>query len=218
MPALENIDLEIEDKEFFCLVGPSGSGKSTILKIIAGIESPTSGEINGSRKAGMVFQLGALFPWLTVKENILFGIKMGTNATSESKESIGELLRLVNLEGYQEKYPRQLSGGQRQRVGIARALAINPQLLLLDEPFSALDSATTNILHQDLLNIWEKTGKTIIMVSHSIEEAVLLADRICVISSGKLVKIINIELIRPRDTGSQEYLNKVKEIENLINL
>jgi len=214
--ALDDISFEIGHGEFFCLVGASGSGKSTLLKLIAGIENPTSGELNTPQKVGMVFQLGALFPWLTVEENVIFGQKMENVVNSKAKELAKIYLRMVNLEGFEKKYPRELSGGQRQRVGIARALAIEPEVLLLDEPFSALDEITTSELHNDLLNIWKKTGKTIVMVSHLLEEAILLADRVGVISDGKLVKILSIDLKRPRDIEENEFKQKLEEINTYI--
>lgn len=214
--ALDNINLEIKEGEFFGLVGYSGSGKSTILKLIAKIEEPTSGEIESPTSIGMVFQLGALFPWLTVEENVMFGIKMKGISESKGKELVKTYLRMVNLENYEKKYPRELSGGQRQRVGIARALVIDPEVLLLDEPFSALDTLTANELYLDLLNIWNKTKKTIVMVSHYLEESIFLADRIGVMNSGKLVGIVDLNLKRPRDNKDREFNLKLKEIKSLM--
>lgn len=212
LKALSDINLEIKQGEFFCLVGESGSGKSTLLKLIAGIEKPSSGELKLPEKVGMVFQLGALFPWLTVEENVIFGQKMENASKSKANEMAKTYLKMVNLEGFEKKYPRELSGGQRQRVGIARALAIEPEVLLLDEPFSALDTVTTKELHEELLNIWGETGKTIVMVSHLLEEAVLLADRVGVISDGKLIKTINVDLKRPRNIEEEGFKQKIKEI------
>ncbi len=210
--ALEGCDLEITKGEFFCLVGPSGCGKSTILKIIAGLEDVTAGKVAKPGDVSMVFQSGALFPWLTVQDNAEFGLR----SLEGDKESIGQTatkyLKMTGLEGYENKYPRELSGGQRQRVGIARALAVNPQVLLLDEPFSALDPITTEELHRDLLDIWEKTKITILMVSHLLEEAVYLADRIGVMKNGKIISMEQINLKRPRSSEDKEFLLLVKDI------
>ncbi len=195
--AVEGFNLEVKQGEFFCLVGPSGCGKSTLLKIIAGLESPSSGQVIKPDTVSVVFQSGALLPWLNVVENVAFGLKMQGISDHKIAEAVNKFLKMVKLEDFHRKYPRELSGGQKQRVGIARALAVDPQLLLLDEPFSALDPITTDELHQDLLNIWSETGKTVLMVSHSLEEAVVLADRVGVMKDGKLIGIIDINLKRP---------------------
>lgn len=212
--ALDNVNLKIRKSEFFCLVGASGSGKSTILKLIAGLEKPTQGSVESANSIGMVFQLGALMPWLTVEENVVFGLKM--KGVPKENRIAHKYLEVVKLENFEKKYPRELSGGQRQRVGIARALAIDPEVLLLDEPFSALDPLTTEDLYLDLLGIWEKTQKTIVMVSHYFEESVLLADRVGCIRNGKLKGIIEINLRRPRNVRSKEFVRKTEEIKSLI--
>ena len=214
--ALENITLEVKEREFFCLVGESGSGKSTILKLIAGIEKPTSGTVTAPRNVGMVFQLGALLPWLTVEENVIFGLKMKGTSSLKDQETAKKYLEMVKLENFEKKYPRELSGGQRQRVGIARALAIEPEILLLDEPFSALDPFTTQDLYEDLLSIWRQTKKTIVMVSHYLEEAVLLSDRIGAMKDGKLIGVIENDLPRPRNLGSNNFESKIQEIRSKI--
>ncbi len=214
--ALDNVTLEISEGEFFCLVGGSGSGKSTILKLIAKSEEPTEGVVEAPESVGMVFQLGALLPWLTVEENVNFGLKMRGVPDLKERKLAKRYLEMVKLLDYEKKYPRELSGGQRQRVGIARALAIDPKALLLDEPFSALDPLTTNELYLDLLSIWNKTQKTIVMVSHYLEESVLLADRVGVMKSGKLVYIISIDLERPRNTKSEEFNKKLEIIKKLL--
>ncbi len=210
--ALNGCELIVKKGEFFCLVGASGCGKSTILKIIAGLENASSGTVIKPNDVSMVFQSGALFPWLTVHDNIAFGLQ----SLTENKESVNQAtkkyLKMTGLEGFENKYPRELSGGQRQRVGIARALAINPQVLLLDEPFSALDPLTTEELHRDLLNIWEKTRITVLMVSHLLEEAVYLADRVGVMREGAIDSVEEIALKRPRDIESKEFLAVVKDI------
>lgn len=213
---IKDFSLKVREQEFFCLVGSSGCGKSTILKLIVGIEKPTSGEIITPDTISMVFQSGALFPWLTVEENVAFGLKM----RNENKQKIHDLcfkyLKMVNLLHFSEKYPRELSGGQRQRVGIARALAVEPKALLLDEPFSALDTVTTDELHKDLLAIWKETKITIIMVSHLLEEAVLLADRIGVIKDGSLEGIVEVSLSRPRKDSSKDILTDVEKLKKLM--
>lgn len=213
---ISDFSLKVCEREFFCLVGPSGCGKSTLLKLIVGLEVPTSGEIVKPDTISMVFQSGALLPWLTVEENVAFGLKM----KKESKQKIHDLcykyLKMVNLLHFSEKYPRELSGGQRQRVGIARALAIEPMVLLLDEPFSALDTITTDELHKDLLAIWKETKITIIMVSHILEEAVVLADRVGVIKDGSLMGILDVSLPRPRKDSSKDILTEVEKLKELI--
>jgi len=211
---LDDISLEIKESEFFCLVGASGSGKSTILKLIAKLEEPTQGNIESPNSIGMVFQLGALMPWLTVEENIVFGLKM--KGVSKENRIAHKYLEMVKLVNFERKYPRELSGGQRQRVGIARALAIDPEVLLLDEPFSALDPLTTEALYLDLLEIWKETQKTIVMVSHYFEESVLLADRVGCVKNGKLMGIVDINLKRPRNVRGEEFEKKTKQIKILI--
>lgn len=214
--ALDNINLEIREGEFFSFVGSSGSGKSTILKIITKIENPTTGEIEAPNNLGMVFQLGALFPWLTARDNVMFPLKMVGVPDQKAIETARKYLELVNLSGFENKYPRELSGGQRQRVGIARALVTDPKVLILDEPFSALDINATKELHADLLKIWKQTSKTIVLVSHLLEEAVFLSDRIGVIKEGKLVKIVDIDLKRPRDKRSSDFDHRLKELQLAI--
>jgi len=214
--ALDDISLEIKEGEFFSLVGASGSGKTTILKLITKIESPTSGEIEAPENIGMVFQLGALFPWLTARDNVIFPMKMMDIPDQKAKVMAKEYLEMVNLSGFENKYPRELSGGQRQRVGIARALVIDPKVLVLDEPFSALDTITTKGLYADLIKIWNQTSKTIVLVSHSLEEAVFLSDRIAVIKEGKLVKIVNIDLERPRNVRNNDFNHKLDELQLFI--
>lgn len=214
--AVKDMNLKIGQGEFFCLVGPSGCGKSTLLKMIAAIEQPTSGQINHPDSVSMVFQSGALFPWLNVEDNTGFGLKMKNTQEKLIKEKVSYYLKMVGLVGFNKKYPRQLSGGQRQRVGIARALAINPNVLLLDEPFSALDPITTNELHKDLLKIWHETKITIIMVSHLLEEAILLADRIGVMVEGQLKGVIEVNLPRPRQTKSEDFYNLSAKLYRLM--
>lgn len=214
--AVQNISLKIEQGEFFCLVGPSGCGKSTVLKMITGIEQPTTGNITKPTNISMVFQSGALLPWLTVEENTGFGLKMLGTPTYLIQEKISAYLKMVGLIGLNKKYPREISGGQRQRVGIARALVVKPNVLLLDEPFSALDPLTTKELHSDLLKIWQETKITIIMVSHLLEEAILLAQRVGVMKEGRLKEIVDINLPRPRDIRTKEFYELEDKLYKLI--
>ena len=213
--AVQGISLRIEQGEFFCLVGPSGCGKSTVLKMIAGIEQPTSGSIKRPENISMVFQSGALLPWLTVEENTAFGLKM-LNTPKHIQEKVSAYLKMVGLAGFNKKYPREISGGQRQRVGIARALAVGPDVLLLDEPFSALDPLTTADLHSDLLKIWRETKTTVVMVSHLLEEAILLAERVGVMNQGRLKEIVDINLSMPRNLRSSEFYELEDKLYKLI--
>ena len=213
--ALAPIDLTIAQGEFVCLIGASGCGKSTLLRIIAGFEEPTTGEVSvlgkpitgpGSDR-GMVFQDYALFPWMTVRQNIGFGPRQRGLLRSEIKAVADEFAKLVGLERFADRYPSQLSGGMKQRVAIARVLANDAAILLMDEPFGALDALTREQLQRELLQIWARTRVTIIFVTHSVEEAVLLADRVLVMSAGpgRIENDITIELTRPRDVSSPEF-------------
>ena len=211
-PALSDFSLEVREGEFVCIIGPSGCGKSTVLKIISGLEQPSSSTAQNPVSVGMVFQSGALLPWLTVEENVAFPIYAKGTKKEKAEDLTGKYIQMVNLGEFKLKYPRELSGGQKQRVGIARALAVEPSVLLLDEPFSALDPITTDEMHNYLLNIWKETGKTIAMVSHSIEEAILLADRIVIMKEGKLKKIFEVELKRPRKEEDKKFIEFLETI------
>ena len=210
--ALHDVTLEVKKAEFVCIVGPSGEGKSTLLKLIAGLEEPTSGIIVRPEKVSMVFQNAALFPWLTVFENIALGLRAQKKQEHEIHIAVHKNLSMVRLDGLEHKLPRELSGGQAQRVGIARALAVDPEVLLLDEPFSALDPKTTFELHEDILKIWRDTKKTIIMVSHIVEEAVSLADRIMLIKNGKVAQEFTIALPYPRREQATSFMHEVQQI------
>ena len=211
---LDNVDLEVGEGEFLCLLGPSGCGKSTLLNAIAGFLSPTSGEIriDGEVVSGpdprriFVFQERGVFPWLTVEGNIGFGLF--ALSKQERQQRIAHYVKLVGLRGFETAYPQELSGGMKQRVEVARALAVNPDMLFLDEPFGALDSITRLIMRGELLRIWESERKTIIFVTHDIEEAVQLADRVVVMSArpAKIQKIVEIDIAHPRDISSARYL------------
>jgi len=213
--ALEDINLKVREKEFVCVVGPSGCGKTTLLRIIAGLEQASKGEVyvdgkmteGPSPEKGMVFQEFALFPWRTVRKNIEFGLEYRGTPFKERGELSDKYIQLVNLEGWGDRYPHELSGGMKQRVAIARALANDPEVLIMDEPFGSLDSQTRNMLQTELLDIWKETGKTIIFVSHNIDEAVYLADRVVVLTAlpGRIKDILNIEIPRPRDRTSADF-------------
>jgi nitrate ABC transporter ATP-binding subunit len=213
--ALAPIDLAISKGEFVCMIGASGCGKSTLLRIIAGFEEPTTGHVlidgkpvtgPGSDR-GMVFQDYALFPWMTVRQNISFGPRQRHLARDEIDKTTDEFIKMVGLERFADRYPNQLSGGMKQRVAIARVLANNANILLMDEPFGALDALTREQLQNELLQIWKRTGVTTIFVTHSVEEAVLLADRVLVMSAGpgRIDSDFRIELPRPRDVSSPEF-------------
>jgi NitT/TauT family transport system ATP-binding protein len=197
-PALKDVTFTIAEGEFVCLIGASGCGKTTVLKLIAGLEEPTAGKLVKPEHVAMAFQLGALFPWLTVFENAALGLRQRGASESEVQRGVEKQLRAMNMHAFAQKYPADLSGGQRQRVGIARALAVDPEVLLLDEPFSALDPKTTAELHDDLIAIWRETKKTIVMVSHLIEEAVSLADRVILMRDGVVDNVFPVELPYPR--------------------
>ena len=213
--ALAPVDLAIPEGEFVCMIGASGCGKSTLLRIIAGFEEPTTGDVSIDGKAitgpgsdrGMVFQDYALFPWMTVRQNISFGPRQRHLPREEIDKTTDEFVRTVGLERFADRYPNQLSGGMKQRVAIARVLANNANILLMDEPFGALDALTREQLQSELLQIWKRTGVTIIFVTHSVEEAVLLADRVLVMSAGpgRIDSDFRIDLPRPRDVSSPEF-------------
>jgi ABC-type nitrate/sulfonate/bicarbonate transport system ATPase subunit len=213
--ALGRIDLTIDQGQFVCLIGASGCGKSTLLRIVAGFEEPTSGDVVVAGKPttgpgsdrGMVFQDYALFPWMTVRQNIGFGPRQRQLPRREVEAIADEYVKLVGLEAASTRYPNQLSGGMKQRVAIARVLANNAGTLLMDEPFGALDALTREQLQRELLQIWTRTGVTIVFVTHSVEEAALLADRVLVMSAGpgRIASDIGIDLPRPRDVSSPEF-------------
>ena len=213
--ALARIDLAIPPGQFVCLIGASGCGKSTLLRIIAGFEEPTTGEVSVAGKPitgpgsdrGMVFQDYALFPWMTVRQNIGFGPRQRQLPRKEVEDIADEFVKLVGLERAANRYPSQLSGGMKQRVAIARVLANNANILLMDEPFGALDALTREQLQRELLQIWTRTRVTIVFVTHSVEEAALLADRVLVMSAGpgRIESDIRIDLPRPRDVSSPEF-------------
>ena len=219
---LNEINLEIDKGEFVCVVGQSGCGKSTLLNLIAGLEKPTEGEIllNSHPVTGpgadriVMFQEHALFPWLNVIQNVEFGMKLAGVPQNEQEERALTYLRMVGLEEYKNYAIHQLSGGMRQRVALARALTLDSEILLMDEPFSALDKQTSNRLREELQEIWMKTKRTVLFITHSVEEAVYLADRVVVMSPAGITDIVSVELERPRyvyDEKFVEYRHKILE-------
>jgi NitT/TauT family transport system ATP-binding protein len=226
MSVLENINLEVFEGEFVCVLGPSGCGKSTLLSTMAGFLTPTSGEvrIDGDVVRGpdprriFVFQERGVFPWLTVEGNIGFGLSKLPR--TERTQRIEHYVKMVGLEGFEKSYPHELSGGMKQRVEVARALAVNPDVMFLDEPFGALDSITRMVMRGELLRIWHAERKTILFVTHDIDEAVQLADRVVVMSArpGRIQQIVPIDIAHPRDISSPRYLELRDGILNQIGL
>jgi NitT/TauT family transport system ATP-binding protein len=210
--ALDDVSLTVSEGEFVALLGPSGCGKSTLLNLLAGFEKTSEGALLFDGKPvtqpgpdrGVVFQEAALFPWLSVWENVVFGPRVQGLARADYEDRARKLLKLVGLEAFADALPVQLSGGMRQRVGIARVLVMNPRALLMDEPFGALDAQTRLSMQQLLLDVWQSLGTTVLFVTHDIDEAILLSDRICVMSArpGRIVRTIPIELARPRSIAS----------------
>ena len=227
--ALTSVTLDIKKGEFISLLGPSGCGKTTLLRIIADLLTPTQGTITVGgesphaarlkQRYGIVFQSPTLYDWRTVKKNIMLPLEIMHVPKAERSERADKMLELVGLSDFANHYPNQLSGGMQQRVGIARALAIRPEILLMDEPFSALDEFTREKLHVDLLKIWRKTNKTIVFVTHNIQESVFLSDRVCVLSPhpGRLSAVVDITLPRPRTMemkNTPEFTELVAKVRN----
>jgi NitT/TauT family transport system ATP-binding protein len=224
--ALAGVDLDVAPGELVCLLGPSGCGKSTLLNAVAGFSPPTSGEIvaNGQPVAGpgpdraMVFQEYALFPWMTVERNVAFGLEMKGTPRPELRAKVDALLAKLNLREFRDRYPKDLSGGMRQRVAIARALAIDAPMLLMDEPFGALDALTRRNLQDELLRIWAELKVTILFVTHGIEESIYLADRVVVMTyrPGTVKRIVTVTLPRPRDPASPEFNALKRDVSALV--
>ena len=212
--ALSDINLEVVRGQFVCLVGPSGCGKSTLLNLIAGLENPTSGNIEIDGKIGFIFQEPTLFPWLKVKDNVAFGLKILKKDKKKIEEVVDFFLRLVHLIQFKDAYPHELSGGMKQKVALARTLILNPDIILMDEPFVALDAQTREILYSELQEIWKFTRKTIIFVTHNVREAVCLGDRVIVFTArpGIIKREFKITLPRPRDLGDLEVIKISNEI------
>jgi len=226
--ALDGIHLTVEPEEFVAILGPSGCGKSTLLGIMAGLLPATSGDVvfEGERRPGQpftatVFQEFALFPWRTARANVEFGLEELDLPPAERQERSARFIAMTGLEGFEDKFPHQLSGGMRQRVGIARALAVEPAVLLMDEPFSALDAQTRTLMMEELLGIWERTRTSILYVTHNIQEAVYMADRVVVLSRrpGRVLETVPVELKRPRHEGQMGeagFLHATERIWGLI--
>jgi len=224
--ALKGITLSISNGEFVSILGPSGCGKSTLLNAIAGFSLPTSGRLvaNGAEVTlpgpdrGMVFQEYALFPWMTVADNISFGLKIKKLPKQKIRERLDALLVKLQLQDFRERFPKDLSGGMKQRVAIARVLALDPPMMLMDEPFGALDALTRRNLQDELLRIWMEFRKTVIFVTHSIEESIYLADRVVVMTyrPGTIKQIVPVELSRPRDVSSLQFISLQKELTSLV--
>ncbi|HTQ06435.1 MAG TPA: ABC transporter ATP-binding protein [Polyangiaceae bacterium] len=227
--ALSRVSFEVRQREFISVIGPSGCGKSTLIRILAGLDYPTSGTVRLDGRAvqgpgadrGMVFQAYTLFPWLTVKKNVMFGLKMKGVARATAEQMALEWLGVVGLSEAADKYPGQLSGGMKQRVAIARALANEPRILLMDEPFGALDAQTRCSMQAHLLRIWEAVDVTVLFITHDLEEAVYLSDRIVVLGAnpGRIVEIIDVPVSRPRSPAqflSGHFLATKQRLEELI--
>jgi len=232
--ALQNISFEVQDAfsregrdigEFRVLLGPSGCGKSTLLRLIAGLDRPDSGEIlvndqpvhGAGKDRGMVFQKYTSFPWLTVTDNIAYGLKINGVSKEKSKETVAQLIQAVGLSGFENAYPETLSGGMQQRVAIARTLAVRPAVILMDEPFGALDAQTRGEMQQLLLRIWDETASTILFVTHDVEEAIYLADRIFIMSAhpGTIVEDLQVPFERPRNLELKQ-LNEFHELQSYV--
>jgi len=224
--ALHEVSFGVGQGEFVSIVGPSGCGKSTLLKIIAGLDKPSSGEvkfrggaIDGPHsKISLVFQAFGLFPWRTVLENVEYGLEMQRVPKQQRREQARDYLGMVGLTGYEHMYPKQLSGGMRQRVGIARALAVEPEVVLMDEAFSAIDEVTAEVLRDEVAQIHKHTGKTFVLVTHNLSEAIELADKVVVLSSrpAKVKKILPISLDRPRDRTHALFVHLHRDILHLL--
>jgi NitT/TauT family transport system ATP-binding protein len=224
--ALDEITLSIAANDFVCLLGPSGCGKSTLLNIIAGFEKPTRGRVSVDGEAvtspgadrGVVFQQPTLMPWLTVAANVAFHLKLKGVARSERRDRAQAFIDLVGLKGFEEHYPSELSGGMSQRVGIARALIMNPRVILMDEPFAALDAQTREEMQEELVAIWQRQHGTIVFVTHSVDEALVLANRIVVMTRrpGRIRDVVAFDLPRPRNVTGAEFNDMKRHLLNII--
>ena len=220
--ALRGVDFEAAFGEFICVLGVSGCGKSTLLQLIAGLEPSSAGEIRLDGKplngphidTSIVFQEHGLFPWMTVQANIEFNLLARKVGRAARAARAAELIRLVGLEGFHDKFPHELSGGMRQRVGIARALSTNPRLMLMDEPFAALDAQTRSIMQDELLRVWQADRRTVIFITHNVDEAIYLADRVVVMTPrpGRIRRVIPVDLPRPRDVASPGFSALLRQV------
>ncbi|HXY82665.1 MAG TPA: ABC transporter ATP-binding protein [Candidatus Saccharimonadales bacterium] len=224
--ALHEVTFDVDRGEFVCIVGPSGCGKSTLLKIMAGLDAPSSGEVRfkggvvqePDSKISMVFQAFGLFPWRTVLENVEYGLEMQKAPKGRRRDISKRYLEMVGLSGYEHMYPKQLSGGMKQRVGIARALAVDPEVVLMDEAFSAIDEVTAEVLREEVTTIHKQTGKTFVLVTHNLSEALELADKVVVLSSrpAKVKKVLPVALERPRDRAHSNFIHMHRDILHLL--
>ncbi len=224
--ALEKVDLDVRTNDFICIVGPSGCGKSTFLRIVAGLERASAGSVYyrdtmltcPSGEIGMVFQEYSLLPWRNVLDNVGLGLEFAGAPSSERLQVARSFLRLVGMEAFERALPHELSGGMQQRVAIARSLANNPDVLLMDEPFGALDAHTRILLQKELLRIWERNRKTVLFVTHSVDEAIFLGDRVVVMSSrpGKILEIMEVQMPRPRDRSYSSYGRMASQILDIL--
>ena len=225
MIALNGVDLDIYENEFICVVGPSGCGKSTLLNIIAGLLEPTSGAVyvDGNKvvgpgtERGVVFQQYALFPWLTVKKNVMFGLKLKGMSDAEAEPIAMKYIKMVQLEDFVDAYPKELSGGMKQRVAIARAYAVQPEVLLMDEPFGELDAQTRTQLQAELIQTWQEEKKTCFFITHDVDEAVILATKVIVMSArpGRIKTIIDVDLPYPR-TQEMKMTKEYMDLKNAV--
>ncbi len=228
LKALENLSLEVKEGEFITLVGPTGCGKTTFLNLIAGLEKPSEGSIKIDGKIvekpgfnrGMIFQEGALLPWRTVAENVALGLEIKGQDGDAISKTVQRHIEMVGLKGFEDSYPYELSGGMMQRTALARVLAFDPEILLMDEPFASVDALTREKLQSELLRIWEETKKTILFVTHSIEEAVYLGDSVAVVTArpGAIKAVVDIPLQRPREgvKGSAQFAEHREKIWELL--
>ena len=224
--ALVDVTFQVEKNEFFSIVGPSGCGKTTLLNLLAGFEQPTRGELRVGGKVitepgwerAVVFQEYALFPWYTVSQNIRYGLQRKRLPDDEQRRLVDHYIGLVGLRGFESRYPRELSGGMRQRVSIARAIAVNPSILLMDEPFASLDNQTREYMQDELLRIWQREPKTVIFVTHSIDEAIKLSDRVAIMGPrpGRIEEIKTVDFPRPRDPTNPEVVRLAAEVKQWL--
>jgi NitT/TauT family transport system ATP-binding protein len=226
LPAIADVSLDLMPGEFVCLIGPSGCGKSTLLNILAGFEAPSSGsvELDGrpiskpGPDRGFVFQEYAIFPWLSALDNIRFGLRKAGLRRGEQLKRSQQFIEVMGLRGFEHHYPHELSGGMQQRVAIARVLVIDPKILLMDEPFGALDAQTRTLMQVELHKIWQATRKTVLFVTHSVEEAIFLADRVVCMTKrpGRIKETVSIDLARPRDVTSPEFNEYRRQLNEIV--
>ncbi|WP_260412290.1 ABC transporter ATP-binding protein [Alkalihalobacillus sp. TS-13] len=228
LTVLEDLSLDVEKGEFVAIVGPSGCGKSTALRMLAGLEQPSSGEVSADGNTirepdsnrVMIFQEHALYPWRTIEDNVGLGLELANVSKKERRERIHNVLGKVGLENFKTYYPHQLSGGMKQRASIARALVMDPEVLLLDEPYGALDAITRLTMQNELINLWQGSNQTMVLITHDIDEALYLADRVFVLSSrpGKVVKEVMNDMPRHRDRNSTQFVNLRQEVMNSLDI